>query len=179
MKKRKLTIVIWILSMVVALGAGVFALTEDCVHDWGEWSIVTESTCAVEGLKTRKCARCRVTEEAPLEKLDHTPGTTTVTKQATCLEDGVKTTRCKVCNQVAKTEPIKAVGYHTFVEDYTKRVNATCTVNGSKTYECTECGTLTLWQMSCRKFAADISGICPTSGKTIMWRAFPWAVTAR
>ncbi len=140
MKRRRLTIVIWILSMVVALGAGIFALTEDCTHDWSDWTVVTQSTCSKEGVKTRKCARCREVEEAKVEKAEHTLGTTTVTKQATCLEDGVKTTKCKVCSQVAKTEPISARGYHTYEEDFSKRVNATCTVNGSKTMRCSSCG---------------------------------------
>lgn len=139
MKKRRLAIVIWILSMVVALGAGIFALSEDCNHDWSDWTVVTQSTCSKEGVKTRKCARCREVEEAEVEKLPHTPGQTTITKQVTCLEDGVKTTKCKVCSQVAKTEPISARGYHTYEEDFSKRVNATCTVNGSRTLVCTQC----------------------------------------
>jgi len=139
MKKRRLAIVIWILSMVVALGAGIFALTEDCNHDWSDWTVVTQSTCSKEGVKTRKCARCREVQEAEVEKLPHTPGQTTVTKKATCLEDGVKTTKCKVCSQVAYTTPITARGYHTYEEDFSKRVNATCTVDGSRTLVCTEC----------------------------------------
>ena len=72
MKKRKLTIVIWIVSMVVALGAGIFALTEECVHtgSWGEWETVKEATCTMEGLETRKCSRCREVEDERFKRLN-------------------------------------------------------------------------------------------------------------
>ena len=142
MKKRKLTIVIWIVSMVVALGAGIFALTEECVHtgSWGEWETVKEATCTMEGLETRKCSRCREVEERKIQKAQHVLGTATITRQATCTEDGLKTTKCKVCGQVAKTETIRARGYHIYEEDFSERVNATCMDNGSKTLVCSTCG---------------------------------------
>lgn len=37
-------------------------------HDWGEWTIVYQPTCAAEGLKTRVCARCGETESAAIAK---------------------------------------------------------------------------------------------------------------
>ncbi len=141
MKKRKLTIVIWIVSAVVALGAGVFALTEKCVHtgSWSEWETVKEATCSVEGLKTRKCARCREVENEKIEKLAHVPGNSQVTQPATCLQDGTKTTYCSVCNNVAGTTTIEARGYHLYEEDFSRRVNATCTEDGRRYLTCSTC----------------------------------------
>lgn len=141
MKKRKLTILIWIVSAVVALGAGIFALTEECVHtgSWSEWEIVKEATCSAEGEKTRKCARCHEIEKESIEKKAHTPGKSQVTKPATCLQDGTKTTYCSVCNGVASTTTIKARGSHLYEEDLSRRVNATCTENGIKYFICSIC----------------------------------------
>ncbi len=140
MKKRKLAIVIWIVSAVVAVGAGIFALTEDCVHAWNDWKVETEATCTVDGKKTRSCTRCHEVETESIDALGHTLGTTTeVTKKPTCTQTGIKVTYCKVCNAVAKSDNIAATG-HDYVEDIFKRVNATCTVNGSIYYKCANDG---------------------------------------
>ena len=136
MKKRKLAIIVWIVSAVVAVGAGIFALTEDCVHAWSDWKVQTEATCDTVGTKTRSCARCHEVETDEIPALGHKAGTRTeITKEPTCDKKGIKVTYCKVCNKVAKSEDIDATG-HDYVEDIFKRVDATCTENGTKYYVC-------------------------------------------
>ena len=106
MKKKTVSIVVWIVSAVVALTAGILALTEECAHVWNDWEVVTEQTCTQEGERVHRCTRCNQVETEKLPKKAHVQGKVETTKERTCMQDGVKTTYCKVCNNVMDTEKL-------------------------------------------------------------------------
>jgi len=41
------------------------------IHDYGEWTILTEPGCFTEGEKTRTCSLCKVKENINIETLEH------------------------------------------------------------------------------------------------------------
>ena len=43
-------------------------------HNWGEWTVTREATEEQEGVKERACSRCKATEQAPIPRLEPTPG---------------------------------------------------------------------------------------------------------
>ncbi len=59
-----------ILTRVLCLALSLIFITsatacrEQCEHEWGEWNVVTEATCQVEGTKERVCALCKEKETA-------------------------------------------------------------------------------------------------------------------
>ncbi len=86
-------------------------------HSFGEWTIVSESTCAVEGKQTRSCACGHVeTQALPLSDA-HVYGEWKVEKHATCQENGIKARKCTVCKKSQDAEIDKANGYHNYGDD--------------------------------------------------------------
>ena len=78
----------------------------DHVHEWGEWEVTLEPTCAEEGISTRICD-CGAKEEAEVEKVEHTPGEWEVIKESTITEEGLKILKCTVCGEQIDTLTLK------------------------------------------------------------------------
>ena len=106
--------------------------TEPHVHDWSDWTVTTEPTCADKGEQKRECA-CGEVEKKAVDALGHNFGEWQTTTEPTCTDKGEQKREC-ACGEV-ETQAIDANG-HT----YTSVVTApTCTEQGYTTYTC-HCG---------------------------------------
>lgn len=106
-------------------------------HVLDEWVVVTEATEVSDGLKTRSCSACGnviETEVIPIVPHNHNY-IVSVTESASCEKDGYNVYTCSVCGS-SYTETVGATGH-----SYDKQivVEATCTADGSKHTECTNC----------------------------------------
>lgn len=71
-------------------------------HSWEENVIVKAATCEEDGLETRKCSICEISEDIVVNKLGHVFEDVKVLKQATCESIGskrIKCNRCKITNE--------------------------------------------------------------------------------
>ncbi len=107
-----------------------------CVHEYGEWTLVSEPDCTKTGSEKRTCALCGEDEIRIIPALGHTeeiiPGT-----PATCTEPGISDgKKCSVCGEtLVEQEVIPALGH-----EYDAVVTApTCTKSGYTTHTC-RCG---------------------------------------
>lgn len=92
-------------------------------HSWDEGTLITNATCAGEGVMEYTCIRCGATRLEGDEAAGHVPGA-----PATCTEPQL----CAKCGAVTE----KALGHN-----YTEEVTApTCTEMGYTTYTCSRCG---------------------------------------
>ena len=108
-----------------------------CKHQWSNWKVVKEATCAKEGKKERSCSVCGKEETTVIKKAAHTWGKWKVVKEATCTKQGEKTRKCKVCKKKQKQTIEKAA--HKFGKWNVSR-QASCTSQGEKTRKCSACG---------------------------------------
>ncbi len=114
--KSKYSVSILCVLMVVLAVFGLVACGDKdvCLHQWGEWTVTTNATCATEGTQERKCSACGETETSAIPSSDHT------WKDATCTEP-------KICTSCQATEG--AATGHT-------GGTATCSAKA----ECSACG---------------------------------------
>lgn len=106
----------------------------DC--SWTDWS-VTEPTCTVDGVKSRKCTVCSKTESETISATGHEWGEWAVSKAATCEAGGRQQRTCPACSST-EVEIINALGH-----DYKDTVVApSCTQQGYTTHTCArpDCG---------------------------------------
>ena len=112
--------------------------TNDHVHEYGEWTVTKEATCAEDGEQTRTC-ECGATEKEAIPATgEHVYGEWVVTAEPTCSEDGSKESACATCDD-KKTEAIPATGVHTFGE-WVIIEEPTETSAGAREHTCTVCG---------------------------------------
>lgn len=107
-------------------------------HKFGEWLVTKAATVDEDGVETRTCLACGITETRTLAKLTctHTNTTKKVVKAATCEETGTAEYVCDKCGEVVKTETVNALG-HKGVWSVEKE--ATATEDGKKVYKCSVC----------------------------------------
>lgn len=96
----------------------------DCVHNFDEWTVSKQATCTEEGVEERVCSLCGKKENRPVEALGHTGGQPTCTQQAVC-------SRCDT--------PYGEFANHA-LSDFILIEDATCTDQGERKAECSECG---------------------------------------
>lgn len=99
-------------------------------HKYGKWEITKPATVEEEGLKIKKCSNCGDTQVEPIAKLK--PNTNT----------NVNNTLSDKNNNTVKNETNTNTVTHTHSyteEDISKRKEATCKDEGSKTMKCS-CG---------------------------------------
>ena len=64
-------------------------------HEFGEWEVTTEPTCADMGEETRKC-ECGEAETREIEATgEHVYENWTVTTEPTCVDKGIETGTCE------------------------------------------------------------------------------------
>lgn len=112
--------------------------TNDHVHEYGEWTVTKEATCAEDGKQTRTC-ECGSTEEEAIpatgvHNYNDEPGIV----EPTCVEDGARVTTCLDCGHQI-SEVIPATGVHTFGE-WEIIEEPTETSAGAREHTCTVCG---------------------------------------
>ena len=117
----------------------IYKETIVCEHEKVVDVAEVPATCTTVGYTAGKqCAECGAYTEGHEEipALGHSYGEGVVTTAPGCITTGVKTFTCSVCNQ-EKTEPISATGHLNTTET---KADATCTVAGSITVTCDDCG---------------------------------------
>lgn len=112
------------------------------VHEFSEWTLISASTCTVQGSQQRSCA-CGESEIEALPLSEHTPAVVEAIAP-TCTEDGrTEGSACSICSAVINEgEPITAIG-HTLIAVDGKA--PTCAEDGYTESEiCSVCNTVTL-----------------------------------
>ena len=100
-------------------------------HSFGEWTVLSDSTCKATGMKTRSC-ECGVHEELTIEIDDNKHQWVEEGRSAaTCIAAGSVTYVCTVCSD-HKSSPLTATGVHKY------ETLATGT-DGWTTQECRHC----------------------------------------
>ncbi|MDR1630284.1 MAG: dockerin type I domain-containing protein [Oscillospiraceae bacterium] len=114
-------------------------------HIYGDWAVVTESTCSEHGLESVLCRHCGITLATRILPLKaHVAGDWEVAKQATAYEDGELVQKCEDCGTVLKRQNLRALN-STHVHDYSEWITleeADCESEGAMGLKCLECGTV-------------------------------------
>ncbi len=106
-------------------------------HDWGDWTVTTEPTCADKGVETRVCANDpshTETREVP-ENGIHSWDNGRITTEPGCETEGVMTYTCTVCGDT-RFESVETLG-HTYTDTI---IAPTYETGGYALHECTRCG---------------------------------------
>ena len=74
-------------------------------HSFGAWFTTTQATCMEEGIQTRECTQCSVTERRGIAKTEHVWNEGTIVLAPTTEQEGVKEWVCTACGMV-RTRPI-------------------------------------------------------------------------
>jgi hypothetical protein len=131
------------------------------IHEFGEWTKVSEATCTSQGMLVSIC-KCGEQKEQIVPVKGHTEGKWILDYEPTCDEEGSEHQICSVCYETLKTASIPAKGHayvdatctnpkkcttcgktsgsalgHSFV--VTIRQEATCERTGIKSYKCSTC----------------------------------------
>ena len=104
-------------------------------HTHGEWSVIQEATCVVDGIKERVCS-CGEKETETIPALGHTFGDWTQTKAPTCTEPGLEQRFCDICS-FCDTQNIDAIDH--IESEYIVDVEPTIFIEGLQHTYCTEC----------------------------------------
>ena len=104
-------------------------------HTWDAGVITKEATCTEDGVKTYTCGRCGEKRTEAIEATGHTeeiiPG-----REAACTESGLtEGKKCSMCGEILVVQEIIPVLGHAWDEGVVTK-EATCTVEGVKTYTC-------------------------------------------
>lgn len=115
---------------------------EQLGHDFAEeFTIDLTESCTTVGSKSKHCQRdnCDAqTEETDIPATGHQWNGPTTSQEPTCTNQGKQVYTCAKCSET-KEEDILALG-HSFAEEYTIDINATCETAGSKSFHCTHSG---------------------------------------
>ena len=112
-----------------------------------------EASCTEDGCgEYYECDRCHglfanddgsneIAEKPVIAKFGHSYGEWSTAKEATCTEAGSREKVCSLCGDKI-TEGISALG-HSFAEEFTVDIPASCTKDGSKSRHCIRCDEVT------------------------------------
>ena len=117
---------------------------EECKkHTWGEWQVVQEATCTVDGSQKRVCSVCGK-EETKVIKAAHKFGEWQTVTASTCETKGSAKRTCTVC-QFEETKELE-LAEHTYAKDSDGNdvvvwsQEADCVNGGTGVKTCTVCG---------------------------------------
>ncbi len=98
----------------------------ECVHQWGEWSILSNSTCINQGTKQRKCYDCEEIQTDLIDIAEHNYDTDNIVWAWDGYDTATATIKC--VNDTSHTRIIEAN-----ISQETASV-ATCTESGTEKY---------------------------------------------
>lgn len=145
-------------------------MSDTHVHNFGEWSIIKESTCTEEGVRERYCA-CGEIQTTNIPANGHS-GAIDAAVDATCTSDGLtEGNRCSVCNEVLAAQQVIAAKGHTEVTD--AAVDPTCTESGlTQGKHCSTCSEILVAQETISAVGhaeitdSAVAATCTTDGLT-------------
>ena len=114
-------------------------------HSYGDWYTVVAPTCTDEGTNEHECSVCYNKETTPTDAKGHTNAEAVVENKidANCTVDGKydSVIYCSACGDELSRESkvINKLG-HNYSTEWTVDIQPTCTMVGSKSRHCTECG---------------------------------------
>lgn len=138
---RKSVKIFALLAFAVALTTAFVGCNspEAHVHEYGEWTVVTEATCGTKGARERVCS-CGEKETEEIAATGEHDYEWTTKKQSTCKEEGIEDGVCKKCGNTAeRTLPLSTE--HKY--EYSVKTPATCSMQGEKEGRCSVCGATT------------------------------------
>lgn len=111
-----------------------------CEHEYGEWSVVSPSTCTTEGTEERTCSKCEEKETRSTVILPHSFGEWEVVTSPTCVETGLECQACSICGTV-QNKDIPKLSEHSY-DGWTVVKESTCTENGRRQQTCIYCNNI-------------------------------------
>ena len=123
---------------VVACDSGTSPITTACTHVWSNYEETTEPGCETDGIETRTCTLCGITETQPGDPAlghdwDYAPGATL----PTCIADGHGSRECDRCGEIEDDVDFPMLGHDL---DWTETTPATCSDEGEETGTCQRAG---------------------------------------
>lgn len=105
------------------------------VHNYGEWTVITEPTCTADGEERRDCRYCEHYETRAIAATGHDYGSEVT--DPTCSEAGYTTHTCANCGDSYVDTYVEALG-HDFGEWYVVEPG-TCLEAGEARRDCQRC----------------------------------------
>ena len=110
--------------MIIGIIAGVILLVIICSvlfghkHEFGSWTVTSESTCTFEGTEVRYCSGCDEFETRSIPANGHTP-VTDAAVPATCTQSGkTEGSHCSVCSSIIKAQETVSAKGHSISNGY-------------------------------------------------------------
>ena len=105
---EELGIVVNVVTSGVGGSATVTIVEPEHVHSWGDWFVVNEAACEVEGLEARICSACGERQEQIIPALAHN-WVWTVEVETCCCAAGHEVQICSLCGAEGEEREIPAL----------------------------------------------------------------------
>ena len=106
-------------------------------HVWSDWKVQTAAGCETDGVQTRTCSGCGMTEEQVIPAAGHKMGDWKNVVPQTCTEDGRNERVCAVCGKT-ESQFLPATGHD--YSDWVVEKPATVSADGLRVRTCRNCG---------------------------------------
>lgn len=107
-------------------------------HTYGEWEIVTPSTCTENGVKKHACIHCGFEQTAIIEPAHEWEDSRTVDIAPSCTEQGEDSVHCRNCDERKDIKEISPKGHDW--SEWKTLVEPTITSEGKEYRSCNVCG---------------------------------------
>lgn len=108
-------------------------------HTYGEWEIVTPSTCTENGVKKHACIHCGFEQTEIIESAHEWEDSRTVDIAPSCTEQGEDSVHCRNCDERKDIKEISPKGHDW--SEWKTLVEPTITSEGKEYRSCNVCGT--------------------------------------
>lgn len=108
-------------------------------HNFGDWIVITNATCEVDGQKYKICSVCGNNETQVIPATGHSH--TAVHIEKNCTEYGYTVYTCENCGDTyIVIDSENGYAEHTYPDEWTIKAVATCIAGGENYKICAECG---------------------------------------
>ena len=107
-------------------------------HTYGEWEVVTPSTCIENGVKKHACIHCGFEQTEIIEPAHEWEDSRTVDISPSCTEQGEDSVHCRNCNERKDIKEISPKGHDW--SEWKTLVEPTITSEGKEYRACNVCG---------------------------------------
>ena len=107
-------------------------------HTYGEWEVVTPSTCIENGVKKHACIHCGFEQTGIIEPAHEWEDSRTVDIAPSCTEQGEDSVHCRNCDERKDIKEISPKGHDW--SEWKTLVEPTITAEGKESRSCNVCG---------------------------------------
>jgi len=107
-------------------------------HTYGEWEVVTPSTCIENGVKKHACIHCGFEQTEIIEPAHEWEDSRTVDIAPSCTEQGEDSVHCRNCDERKDIKEISPKGHDW--SEWKTLVEPTITAEGKESRSCNVCG---------------------------------------